>query len=440
MNTIDTGKASLADLLTPEQLDLIGWASVGKPRRHIVMDVAPAESAAPAPSLVFDTKRREFQIDPYPVFAQFRRDEPVHRAPPPFDGWFVFCYDDVVRVCDETQFSAANSTEPQGLFQLDGQDHATVLHKVKSAWDQGAAGVGTFLDRSIASALDAIGKRTEFDLVDDFARPIPRDVYFDILGGEGIKPDKRAELDELARTVMKHHDHTLDEAQSKPGAEAGAKLAAQLMGMLVGASSNPNFNGSFLAHLAPLVDRSDSSPFNRFVAAKTLVSLTVAGYMSVEFLLATGIRRLLLDDATWWKRVRANGELLPRCLEEMRRCEHALSVVDRFAKQEIAFGSVMVPKGARVFGVLASANRDERVYGSDADTFLPGRKMPKAHLGLGHGTHECMGRALERLITKPAISALMEALPDLRLQSDEQPPWFGNFYFRSFDHLKVTTK
>ena len=31
-------------------------------------------------------------------------------------------------------------------------------------------------------------------------------------------------------------------------------------------------------------------------------------------------------------------------------------------------------------------------------------------------------------------------MPDLRLESKAQPPWFENFYFRSFDHLKVSMR
>ena len=39
--------------------------------------------------------------------------------------------------------------------------------------------------------------------------------------------------------------------------------------------------------------------------------------------------------------------------------------------------------------------------------------------------------------TGPAIDALMSAMSDLSLASEDDPPWFTNFYFRSFDHLVV---
>jgi cytochrome P450 len=150
----------------------------------------------------------------------------------------------------------------------------------------------------------------------------------------------------------------------------------------------------------------------------------------------------LLDGGAGWQKLKADpATLLPLYLREMRRTEHALAVIDRFAKKEVTIGGSRIPEGASVFGVLASANRDKKVFGADADDFDPHRSLPKQqHLGLGWGTHECMGRELEKHITAPALAGLMAAIPGLHLQSTAQPPWFENFYFRSFDHLTVTVK
>lgn len=407
-----------------------------------VPDMSSQPSTA-APPLVFDTTQREFQINPYPEFAKFRRLAPVFEAPKPFDGWFIFGYDDVLRVCKEdvgptANFSAAavGSDNQRGMFQLDEPPHDEVRNVVASAWVKVVSRAPELVKRSIGTVLAQIGAWDAFDLVDDFARPVPRNVYFDLLGGDGIPPSARAELDELARTVMKYHDHALTEEQKQPGTYAGKALFGKLGALLDAAGSNPAFEGSFLANLAPHVSR---GAFTKFVACKTLVSTTVAGYMSVEFLLATGVRRLLLDDAFWWQRVQREPGLLGPCVAEMLRCEHALSVIDRFALRDVRIGNQTIPKGAKVFAVLASANRDERVYGDDADEFNPLRQLPRPHLGLGYGTHACMGRYLQSVIAEPAISALMAAKPKLRLPPDAQPSWFRNFYFRSFDHLEVKT-
>ena len=427
--------------LSNEHAQAVGRASVNRVRATKVKAVPSPAVTAP---MEFDPTHRSFQINPYPVLAAFRKDAPVYMSSL-YNGWFLFRYADVLRICDDkTTISAGGSDNPapHGLFQLDEdpvkdkQDektHTEVLKLIFDAWMPAAATTDALVEKSIKAALGALSGKAEFDLVDEFARPVPREVYFDILGGKGIPPDQRLELDGLARTVMKFHDHLLSDEQAKPGMEAGSKLGMALMALLVKSATDASFEGSFLHRLAPALL---SGALNKVAAAKTLVSLTVAGYMSVEFLLATGIRRLLLDKAYWWSEVKAGRADLTDYVLEMHRYEHALAVIDRFAASDIEIGGVKIAAGSRVFGVLASANRDDSVF-ANGETFQPGRKNGSAHLGLGHGVHQCMGRFLDAATTQPAIAELMKEMPNLSLASDAEPPWFTNFYFRSFDHLVV---
>jgi cytochrome P450/deferrochelatase/peroxidase EfeB len=443
--TLESALLTVGARLTVAELLSISRAALG---------YGPLESRQPAESLqtlAFDPRRRDFQIDPYPTLKRFRADEPVHYSPL-YRAWFVFGYNNVVKICTEDGHSGGGATDnfsaskpgtnsPRGLFTLDEPQHGAVRAKVAAAWAQGAANTTNFVKRSLDDAFAAIGGYPCFDLVEDFARPVPRNVYYDILGGNGIGTDERRELDALARRVMKHHDATLDDLQRLDGTLAGLELAKRL-GLMLARAALPfgsPYQGSFLHHLARVVDWTGGS-LNPVAAVMTLVNLTVAGYMSVEFLLATGIRRLLLDNGRHWQALQFDLAKLPYYLKEMRRTEHALAVVERFAKQDVVVGGIQIRKGEAVFGVLASANRDEGIFGADADMFNPARVLPaQNHVGLGHGTHVCMGRILEDAITTPALSELMTRMPGLRLQSNAQPPWFQNFYFRSFDHLAVTT-
>lgn len=428
--------AAIGATVTDAEIISIASVVVGSP---IAPDAALGSSRT---GLVFNPRRRDFQADPYPVFATFRQREPVHYSPL-FNGWFVFGYDDVLAVCtDDVSYSAAEigTAEVRGLFTLDDPEHAEVRKRVVLAWKQGASKAEIYVQNSVAKTLKAIDGLECFDLVDDFAIPLPRDVYFDILGNTGIAARERQELDELARRVMKHHDHTMDDLERFDGMVAAVELGMRLGLMLIEALEPKSpFAGTFLAYLAKQVDWL-VGPFNPKIAVLTLLNLTVAGYMSVEFLLATGVRRLLLDDAKFWRMLKRDPASVDRLLQEMRRTSHALSVVDRFAKQDVTLSGVKIPKGSRVFGVLASANRDEHVYGADAEVFNPDRAYPPPHLGLGAGAHECMGRALENMITAPALRELAKRIPGLRLESNAQPTWFENFYFRSFDHLKVSMR
>ena len=436
----------ILSVLSAEQLLTIALSVVGNPRPVSVGATARSRTVA---RQELDPRRRSFQQNPYPVYAAFRASDPVHYSSL-YGGWFVFGYKDVVRVCSNNDEFTATDPNPRpsllgpespGLFGLDDPEHQRILTLVSSAWRSGATDTSKFIARSIDRTLSALGDRSCFDLVDDFARPIPRDVYYDILGGAGIDLQERAQLDQLARTIMKTHDHTLNPLERMNGYEAAMKMGGRLTNMLQKASlHDPRFAGSFLAHLAPLVDDRNPTLMNQVVAVTTLVNITVAGYMSVEFLLATGVRRLLLNGGAGWRALLNDPALLPLYLEEMRRTDHALAVVDRFAKLDLTIGSCFIPKDSPVFGVLASANRDERIFGTDADQFNPHRPWPRPHIAFGTGVHPCMGKALENAISVPTLTRALAVMPGLRLLSAAQPPWFENFYFRSFDHLQVTLK
>jgi len=79
--------------------------------------------------------------------------------------------------------------------------------------------------------------------------------------------------------------------------------------------------------------------------------------------------------------------------------------------------------------VLGSANRDESRW-SDPARF----DVTREHLGnmaFGEGPHMCLGAHLARLEAQVALNALLDRLPDIRLDpGDTDPHWVG-WAFRS---------
>mgnify|MGYP003318714673 CR=1 FL=1 len=69
------------------------------------------------------------------------------------------------------------------------------------------------------------------------------------------------------------------------------------------------------------------------------------------------------------------------------------------AGQTIAAGELVVP-------LIASANRDERVF-ENPDAFQIDRS-PNQHLGLGFGIHVCLGAHLARLEGKVVVEQVAE--------------------------------
>ena len=86
--------------------------------------------------------------------------------------------------------------------------------------------------------------------------------------------------------------------------------------------------------------------------------------------------------------------------------------------------------------VQGSANRDEAKF-DDPDRFDIHRSRKYRHFGFGGGIHLCVGTHLARLQLKEAINALLDRLPNLRLDPNAPPPRIKGFNFRAPDRLPV---
>src|SRR6476646_353736 len=87
---------------------------------------------------------------------------------------------------------------------------------------------------------------------------------------------------------------------------------------------------------------------------------------------------------------------------------------ERYTKEKIEVAGVAIPAGARVYVVIASANRDEQQF-ERADQFDITRSNNR-HLSFGMGTHYCLGAPLARLEGQIALTALLKHMPKLRLR------------------------
>ena len=112
--------------------------------------------------------------------------------------------------------------------------------------------------------------------------------------------------------------------------------------------------------------------------------------------------------------LRGNDSLVASAVEEMLRFDSPLEMAtERYATEEVEFSGTAIPAGARVYVVIASANRDEQQF-ERADNFDITRPNNR-HLSFGMGAHYCLGAPLARLEGQIAITALLKRMPKLRL-------------------------
>jgi cytochrome P450 len=85
----------------------------------------------------------------------------------------------------------------------------------------------------------------------------------------------------------------------------------------------------------------------------------------------------------------------------------------------VEIDGVAIPAGTSVAVSPVAANRDPAHWGDGADGFDVERDA-FGHLGFGYGIHGCIGQQVARVEIREAITALLEAFPELRLLSAEQ--------------------
>ncbi len=133
--------------------------------------------------------------------------------------------------------------------------------------------------------------------------------------------------------------------------------------------------------------------------------------------------------------VRADRGMIRGAIEEALRWEPPITSVVRVTTRDCELGGVAIPAGTTVNINVAAANRDPERY-PDPERFDPTRTNI-AHLTFGAGPHLCLGMHLARMETTVAINALLDRLPDLRLDSSAPPPSVSGVAFRSPAALSV---
>ncbi|CAG9166070.1 cytochrome P450 [Cupriavidus pinatubonensis] len=129
---------------------------------------------------------------------------------------------------------------------------------------------------------------------------------------------------------------------------------------------------------------------------------------------------LLLERPALLERVRADRSLVPRAIDEAVRFEPVATFKVRQAAKDVEIGGVRIPKGAMVQCIVSSANRDEDAF-ENSETFDIDRR-PKPSFGFGFGAHMCIGQFIARVELQVALNAILDLLPNLRLDPSKPAP------------------
>jgi cytochrome P450 len=126
--------------------------------------------------------------------------------------------------------------------------------------------------------------------------------------------------------------------------------------------------------------------------------------------------------------VRSDPDLLRAAVDESVRWMPTNPMFSRFVTEDVDFHGQRLPKGAVIHLALGAASRDSLRW-ERPDDFDPARTV-RPSLGFGGGPHICLGMHLARAQMQISIAALLERLPNLRLDPQGPEPRIIGMYHR----------
>ncbi len=378
----------------------------------------------------------ETREDPYPLYAQLRRDHPVHPFGP---FWLVSRYDDAQHVLkNPALFSSAGVGSPtvagrpaSTLVNTDPPQHTRLRNIVNRAFTpRMVADMEPRIQEITAGLIDAVGEsgESETDLIRDLAVPLPVIVIAEILG---VEPGRREDFKRWSNAVVSQ--------VAAPGDNPEGRFSVM-----------PEEVADFREYFEAVVDRRRKAPEADLISAlvqaeaddEALTSddvlaftalLLIAGNETTTNLIGNAVLALLRQPEQL-ARVLADPSLLPNTVEESLRYEAPVQMLFRKTTAECLIADVQLPEGSMVVPLIASANRDERRY-EDPDRFDVMRDT-QGHLAFGHGIHFCLGAPLARLEARVALEALLQRLPFVEL-AEEKPERVDPFFLRGLKRLAL---
>jgi len=386
------------------------------------------------------------RADPYPLYAQLRNRGPVVF---PKANLAVFS---AYRDCDEILRHPSSSSDrlnstiaqrqisegaelrplgPPGFLFLDPPDHTRLRRLVSKAFvPKVVNALQPDIRALVDGLLDRIAENGRFDLIRDFAYPLPVAVICRLLGVPLEDEPKFSSASALLAQSLDPFVASDGESDDMIDERMGAArwLRDYFLDLIERRRSRPG--DDLMSGLVAVEESGDQLGTDEIVATCNL--LLIAGHETTVNLIANAVLAMLRHPAQWTA-LGADADRAPAVVEETLRYDPPVQLAGRIAAEHMTIGDVVVPKGDNMMLLLAAAQRDPAEF-DRPDVFDPDRKALR-HLGFGRGIHYCLGAPLARLEASVALSAVTARFPDARL--DSEPQYKPNVTLRGLSALTI---
>lgn len=389
-----------------------------------------------------------YLANPYPTLKSLREEMPVYWDDQ-VKGWVVTRHADVknilgrandfsnsrirpflnhMRKVGMTELAEVGESVTEWVVFLDKPPHTKVRMVLNQAFLPAIPAMEGFVRDKVIELLDGLEGRERFNLLDDFAVPLPTAVIVAMfglpaedadmvkhwsdelaafIGGARLDPKRAERSTEAIREMRKYFTRVIEDRKTNRGTDVISRLI--------------DFSG---AQPEPLTDEQ---------LVQTCTILIFAGHETTTDLIGTGIYNLLRNPEQI--RVLAeHPEFIDNAIEELLRFDNPAACLVRVSMVEAEIGGQQIKNGDRLFCMILATNRDPAVF-ADPDRLDVTRK-PKGSLHFGYGVHLCLGAPLARLEGRIAITEFLKRYGAVKI-AEKAPVWREAYVVRGVSSLEL---
>ncbi|MCF7552742.1 cytochrome P450 [Pseudonocardia sp. WMMC193] len=363
----------------------------------------------------------EILTDPYPFHQRLRDSGPVVHLRR-YGIWAMGRYAEVhAALTDPATFCSSRGAglsdfhrekpwrPPSLLLEADPPTH-TATRKAMSAVIAPRT-VRRFREGFTASAeaiADELVARGEFDAVTDLAERYPLQVFPDIVGLPVEGRENLLPYGGLAFNAFGPRNALLEEALA-----AAAPVQEWIWNSCQRDALSPDGLGAAIWAAA------DAGEITHEQAPMLVRSLLSAGVDTTVHGIANTVAALAAHPEQW-AALHADPTLAKFAFDEALRYAGPVQTFFRTTTREVEVAGIVIPEGEKMLLFLASANRDPRKWGPDADR-LDITRRASGHVAFGMGIHQCVGQPIARLEIELVLTALARRIARLEPLGDPVP-------------------
>jgi cytochrome P450 len=403
---------------------------------------------APPPSILQLTALNPaFRDDPHAMLDDLRAEHPVLRDPMA-GAFFLTRHEDVRGVVTDLTFwrdphkaeaaavlarrvvdaAGADGERRMSILTMDDPDHGRIRPPLAQALYKRVATCRPQVEEIVGRTLAALQDRNGFDLMADYALPIPIDVIAAILG---VDHGRLVEFRDWSEGIIQ----TLNPMRT-PDETAHMTASSRALGDYMTAAMADRRREPADDLITDMVTlQAAGADLDDMDVAINLMALLVGGNLTTTDLIGNAARLFMLNPGELAK-LRAEPGLIGAAVEEVLRYEPPVDVTARIASRDMQINGCPVHAHQSVMVSLRGANRDPEVFDDPHRFDITRRKI--SHVAFGGGAHICIGAPLARLEAQVALPRLFERFPDMRLADpNAQPAWRALPFFRGLQRLDV---